>query len=229
MNCPFKNFHPRYHITCINVQNLRLLEPTPPAELPNANPKTPGQCRDCRHFMNFNFEGDSQTSAVNGRNFILPSFPPQTEPEEFHKKDNICDLNADCNPSTSACSCVQVITIPYKETIQLVLSAIGAFHSVHPIHLHGHTFHVVHVGYPDYDPKTGFLTKHNTDIYCDDVHCTQQNCVKRRCTRPRWNREKHFLWTPIRSERTLLCFLLEGTLLSTFYPIILATGFFTAT
>ena len=62
VNCPFKNFHPRYHITCINVQDLRLLEPTPPAELPNANPKTPGQCRDCRHFINFNFEGDSQTS-----------------------------------------------------------------------------------------------------------------------------------------------------------------------
>ena len=192
VNCPFKNFHPRYHITCINVQNLRLLEPTPPAELPNANPKTPGQCQNCRHFINFNFEGDSQTSAVNGRNFILPSFPPQTQPEEFHKKDNICDLNADCNPSTSACSCVQVITIPYKETIQLVLSAIGAFHSAHPIHLHGHTFHVVHVGYPDYDPKTGFITKHNNDIYCDDVHCTQQNCDKRRCTRPRWNREKRF-------------------------------------
>lgn len=123
---------------------------------------------------------------MNGRNFILPSFPPETQTEEFHKKDNICDLKADCNPSTPECSCVQVITIPYQETIQLVFSAVGAFHNAHPIHLHGHTFHVVHVGYPEYDPTTGFITKHNSDIYCDDVNCKKENCVKERCTRPRW-------------------------------------------
>lgn len=186
INCPFKNFHRLYHITCVNIQELRLLEPTPHAELPNANPKTHWQCPKCRHFINFNFEGDSQTSAVNGRNFILPSFPPQTQNEEFQKKDNICDLNAKCNPSTPECSCVQVITIPHGETIQLVFSAIGAYHNAHPIHLHGHTFHVVHVGYPEYDSTTGFITKHNSDIYCDDVNCKKENCVKERCTRPRW-------------------------------------------
>ena len=38
VNCPFQNFHPSYYITCVNVQNLRLLEPTPTAELQNANP-----------------------------------------------------------------------------------------------------------------------------------------------------------------------------------------------
>ena len=189
VNCPFENFHPSYYITCINVQSLRLLEPTPPDELPNANPV----CKDCRHFINFNFEGDSQTSSVNGRNFILPSFPPQTQNEEFKKNDTICDLKADCNPSTPECSCVHVIDIPHQKTIQIVLSAIGAFHNAHPIHLHGHTFHVVHVGYPEYDPATGFIGDHNSDIYCDDINCAKEGCNKRRCTRPSWKKESmHF-------------------------------------
>ena len=193
VNCPFENFHPSYYITCINVQSLRLLEPTPPNELPNANPKGFMHCKDCRHFINFNFEGDSQTSAVNGRNFILPSFPPQTQNEEFRKKETICDLKVDCNPSTPECSCVHVIDIPHRETIQIVLSAIGAYHNAHPIHLHGHTFHVVHVGYPEYNQATGFVGKHNSDIYCDDIHCTKEGCDKSRCSRPRWRTEPmHF-------------------------------------
>ena len=187
VNCPFKNFHPLYYITCINVQSLSLLEPTPPDELPNANPRD--YCTDCRHFINFNFEGDSQTSAVNGRNFILPSFPPQTQNEEFEKNDIKCDLKADCNPSTTECSCVHVIDIPPGETIQLVLTAIGAYHNAHPIHLHGHTFHVVHVAYPEYESATGFVGKHNSDIYCDDIHCTKEGCDPKRCTRPKWREE----------------------------------------
>ena len=194
VNCPFGSFHPLYYITCTNVQSLRLLEPTPPDELPNANPKAPRDCKGCRHFINFNFEGDSQTSAVNGRNFILPSFPPQTQNEEFLKKDTKCDLKADCNPSTPECSCVHVIDIPHRETIQMVFSAIGAFHNAHPIHLHGHTFHVVHVGYPEYNKTNGFITNHNSDIYCDDIDCKEaekpkEGCNVKRCTRPRWKTE----------------------------------------
>ena len=187
VNCPFKNFHPSYNINCVNVQNLRLLEPTPTDELPDANPKDPDICPDCRHFLNFNFEGGSQTSAVNGRNFILPSFPPQTQNEEFEEKDIKCDLEAKCNPSTTECSCVHVIDIPQGETIQLVLTAIGVYHNAHPIHLHGHTFHVVHVGYPEYNTTTGFVGEHSSHIHCDDIDCTKKGCNKERCTEPRWN------------------------------------------
>lgn len=190
VNCPFENFHSLYNITCINVKSLRLLKPTPDEELPNANPRE--DCKDCRHFINFNFEGDSQTSSVNGRNFILPSFPPQIQHKEFEKKDIKCNLTADCNPSTIECSCVYVIDIPPGETIQLVLSAIGAFHHTHPIHLHGHTFHVVHVGYPEYNLTSGFVGKHNSDIHCDDVVCTKKGCNKSRCTRPSWKKSMNF-------------------------------------
>ena len=187
VNCPFKNFHSSYNIICTNVDELRLLEPTPPGELPNANPNS--QCRNCTHFINFNFEGESQTSSVNGRNFILPSFPPQTQYNDFREKDTICNLTADCNPSTLECSCVHVIDIPYNETVQMVFSSIGASLSAHPIHLHGHTFHVVAVGYPEYYNTTGYVKKPNSDISCADVNCTEEGCIKERCTRPSWKTE----------------------------------------
>ena len=186
VNCPFRKFHESYNIDCINVQSLRLLEQTPDHELPDANPKDPKDCKDCRHFINFNFEGDSQTSSVNGRNFIFPSSPPQIQYDDFLANDIKCDLNADCNPSTEECSCVHIIDIPQRETVQLVLTAIGAFDNAHPIHLHGHSFHVVYVGYPEYDPTTGFVQSHNSDIHCDDVNCNKERCETERCTRPRW-------------------------------------------
>ena len=190
VNCPFKNFHQFYYINCTNVRSLRLLEPTPPEELPNANPRE--YCNDCRHFINFNFEGESQTSSVNGRNLILPSFPPQIQHEKFEKRDIQCDLTADCNPSTPECSCVHVIDIAQGETIQLVISAIGVTKNPHPIHLHGHTFHVVHVGYPEYKETSGFVGKHNSDIHCDDVVCTKKDCDPDRCTRPSWSVPMNF-------------------------------------
>ena len=186
VNCPFEDFHPLYYITCVNVQDLRLLQPTPPGELPDACPKDPRWCPNCTHFINFSFEGDSQTSSVNGRNFIFPSFPPQTQHRQFERKDTTCDLTADCNPFTTACTCVHVIDIPQDETVQMVFSAIGLRDNAHPIHLHGHTFHVVHVGYPEYDSTTGFIGNHTSDIHCDDINCDNEGCDSRRCTRPSW-------------------------------------------
>ena len=186
VNCPFLDFHRLYHITCVNVQDLHLLEPTPPDELPEAIPKGPEDCPNCTHFINFSFEGDSDTSSVNGRNFIFPSFPPQTQHFKFERKDTICDLMADCNPFTTACTCVHVIDIPRNETVQMVFSAIGVRDNAHPIHLHGHTFHVVGVGYPEYNSTTGFIGNHTSDIYCDDVNCGNEGCNPKRCTRPSW-------------------------------------------
>ena len=188
VNCPFNYFHPSYNTECVNVRNLRLLLETPLDELPGAQPDP--SCTNCTHFINFNFEGSSQTGSANGRNFALPPVPPQTQNDEFYEQANVCDLEEICNPSSLDCTCTQVIKIPYNQTIQLVFSAIGAISGAHPIHLHGHTFHVVKVGYPVYDNTTGFIASHNADIYCDDIDlCLQsgnEDCDPRRCTKPRW-------------------------------------------
>ena len=182
VNCPFSHFHSSYNITCFNVNNMSLLEPTPPAELPNVKP----DCKNCSYLINFNFEGESGTASANGRNFILPAFPPQTQNEQFYANDGKCDLAINCNPPTPECSCAQVIDIPANKTIQLVFISVGSALEVHPIHVHGHSFHVVYVGYPEYNETTGFIANVNSDIYCEDAECTNPGCDPNACTRPRW-------------------------------------------
>ena len=186
VNCPFENFHSSYHIDCVNVNEMRLLEPAPLHETPNANPDP--DCEDCSHLLNFNFDGELFTASVNGRNFILPAHPPQTQYDDFVSKDNRCDLSASCNPFTLACLCTHMIDLPNMETIQLVLSNRGLVPVPHPIHVHGHTFHVVHIGYPDYNPNTGFIQQFNTDVACEDVTCAvSEGCNPALCTKPVWS------------------------------------------
>ena len=229
VDCPFQKFHPLYYITCTNVQSLRLLELTPPDELPNANPKGPMDCKGCRHLINFNFEGDSQTSAVNGRNFILPSFPPQTQTEEFLKKDIKCDFKADCNPSTLECSCVHVIHNPHQELFkwcfrQLVLTtmlipfiSMAIIFTLLMLDIQNMTKQMVSLKTTTviYTAMTSTVLMAATIRDVPDQDGKQNQCI--------------FLSIAIRSGRTKLCSLLEGTLSSISYLIILATGSFTAT
>lgn len=75
-----------------------------------------------------------------------------------------CD---DASCPLHSCNCTHILDIPYNQTIQLVLANMGpnAF-GMHPIHLHGHSFHVLRVGYPSFDPVTGLMTSQNKDISC---------------------------------------------------------------
>ena len=165
VNCPFKQFHWSYYINCTNIDQLRLLIATEGNEMPKANPT----CSDkCLHFFNFNFEGNSVTSAVNGRNFILPPAPPQTQHDIFMNQSTICDLEANFNPSLLDCTCTHVVDIPFNNTVQFVFSAVGTYMNSHPIHLHSHTFHIVHTGYPEHDAETGFIKESTPAVYCDD-------------------------------------------------------------
>ena len=50
--------------------------------------------------------------------------------------------------------------------------SIGNDGAGHPIHLHGHGFHVVEIGYGTYDDKSGFVTVPNSNVTCSDVNCT---------------------------------------------------------
>ena len=77
----------------------------------------------------------------------------------------------------------------------MVFSSIGPTPSAHPIHPHGHTFHVVHVGYPTYNPITGYIINSNGDIACDDVDCTEEDCDPEGCTMPRWNQPSEMNFT----------------------------------
>lgn len=194
VNCPFSNFPPIYNISCIYIHELSLLTPYSIDELPNVIP-------DQYIFLNFAFEGYSGTSSVNARNCKLPSTPLSfLNDTEFNKMNEtfcskledpmLCDNNLATDIIyTSSCFCTHVITVSSNQSIQLVFSAVGSdpnnlinYASSHPIHLHGHHFHIVDVQFGSYD-STGRLAKPNTNIACGGNHL---------CTVPSWENGKDF-------------------------------------
>ena len=181
INCPFERFPSAFGIECIHLHNLTALQDSP--ELP------PLVQPDDTKFFNFGFEGDRQTSAINGRNFILPTAPYQTYSGQYMRDvndpntqtcQNCQQEDTDGRPMPSeGCTCIHVETIggssfnsdeSQQPTIMMVLSAVGNITSrnrdfSHPIHLHGHSFYVVHIGHGN--TTDGFLTDNAREVVCD--------------------------------------------------------------
>lgn len=171
VNCPFPAFHASYNIPrCINVHELRLLWPTPSEELPDSDPT----CDDCELFLNIG----SDTDSINGRNMQLPPSPLQTQRADILDED-FCDVSTSCDSDDgSTCECVHVRKIPlYNRTVRFVLSSVGnevleGEGFSHPMHLHGHQFHVVDVGYGSYYDANATLRERSQDIDCVDDLCS---------------------------------------------------------
>ena len=189
INCPFERFPPTFGINCIHLHNLTALQDSP--ELPPLL-----QPHDIK-FFNFGFEGDRQTSAINGRNFILPTAPYQTH--SGHYMRDVDDSNVqtcqNCQQEengegehpmpSEGCTCIHVETIggssfnsdeSQQPTVMMVLSAVGNVTSKnrdfsHPVHLHGHSFYVVHIGHGN--TTDGVLTDNAEEVVCaqDDFLC----------------------------------------------------------
>ena len=174
VNCPFRNYHPTFNINCVNVQQLRLFFPFSSELLPSAD-------YDEQYFLNFAFEGQRRLSSINARTFVSPVMPPLIDPTSL-------DSSVVCNPnedSKTGCFCTQKIDIPFNKTIRLVLSSAGRMRInrrfAHSIHLHGHHFHVVAVGYGSYNETTGESISPTADIECGP------GSSNRVCVKPDWS------------------------------------------
>ena len=174
INCPFLNFPNELNIECILLNDLRALFPSEESDLPSIDYKNV-------QFFQFGFEGDSFTSAINGRNFIFPSTPYQTYPGQYNKdrKNKPRETCQECRydeatDSTQNCRCIHSSEIPGDESIMMVLSAVGASTTdtfSHPIHLHGHSFFVIHVEHGNY--SNGVLKQASQDIECTNRYCLE--------------------------------------------------------
>uniref|UniRef100_A0A1X7UIG2 Hint domain-containing protein n=1 Tax=Amphimedon queenslandica TaxID=400682 RepID=A0A1X7UIG2_AMPQE len=199
LNCPFKEFPEAINIDCMHITDLQLLTDYP-EDLP-----TIATDNSKRLFFNFGFEGTRRTSSVNGRNLKLPSASlAQLEPNKLtdienneycmdptNNEDantNKCDRNNEVEVISSDCHCTHVVDAEADSSIELVLSATGSkeqrnnYAFAHPIHLHGHYFHVVEIAFGEYD-NNGTLIAGNDTIDCGDSYL---------CVRPRWKTNKDY-------------------------------------
>ena len=169
VNCPFQQFLPVYNITCINADELTLLIETPEIEIPDSDPTDSNT-----FFLNFNFAGESDSSTINGRNFIFPPVAPVVQRELFNEQAKICNNSISCDPySVDDCLCTHLLTLEYNQTIEFVVSSIApGDHFLHPLHVHGHTFQLLKIGYPEYSNITGFALGDAADLTCENQPCT---------------------------------------------------------
>ena len=176
VNCPFESFPESYGIDCIPIHQLNLLNGiTDNNLLPDFNTKN-------TYCFNFGFEGDGNTSAINGRNFLFPPAPLQLSQNGIPNKCILTtDKNNECDNNrrlvTPNCLCTHVRDIAYGASYRFVFTAVGpknyAWNFAHPIHLHGHSFHVAKIGFGDYS-DTGRIMSASEDITCynNNDYCT---------------------------------------------------------
>ena len=175
VNCPFL-LHRNYNIRCILTDQLRLLFPAPDNELPLNEPEPNGQ----ELFFNFALDGFGQHNSVNGRRVRFPSVPPQllTDPVErqtFLAREGCRDIydrelcrDALLSVTSPDCFCAHLANVPaFGTTTRFVITDLGPQGGfAHPVHLHGHSFFVLEVGFPSYNSTTGFFLCHNDSLDC---------------------------------------------------------------
>ncbi|KAK3595589.1 hypothetical protein CHS0354_009546 [Potamilus streckersoni] len=155
VNCPFSYFPASDHTKCMTFDQLRSKDDTDPA--PNNLDKFK------EFFLNFAFPGTNSTPAsVNGLAFEQPSVSALTQSQELYSS---CD-RPDCGEE-KVCRCTHSISVDYGDTVQMVLLNMGIGKGwSHPIHLHGHSFYVVKMGYGQYNVTTATFIEDNLNIDC---------------------------------------------------------------
>jgi FtsP/CotA-like multicopper oxidase with cupredoxin domain len=160
LNCPFPAYPPSSFTDCLQMDQLR-----------NADPNDVVPTDDVvEHFFKFAFE-----PAINNRRFVDPSAPPLTQPEDADMVPCPDDCDTRVFPQ-QPCECTHFKSIPFNKTVQIVAMnlGIGAF-GLHPLHLHGHSFHLLKIGYPPHYNDTGAVcrwpagTPHPSCMQSEDI------------------------------------------------------------
>ena len=165
-NCPYGSFPASYNRTCINMDQVQSkMSARQITELY-------GVGDDDIHevFMNIGYQGGS---AINGRVSMMPDAPVFQNDSHMIKCSEVCTKDAPCR-------CTYIIKLPFNKTVQIVISNFQPVSYVghHPVHLHGNSFAVMHIGYATHDSNTGRWMDRNKDVQCDDDGTV--------CSEPSW-------------------------------------------
>ncbi|CAL1531519.1 unnamed protein product [Lymnaea stagnalis] len=162
VNCPFSYYPDGAFTDCVNLGQLKT---TVGHSTPGGNrTQTEDNIEDV--FLNFAFPIRISQSpihgGVSGRTFMFPTVPVLTQPQEVTTACN----NDECGDE-KVCKCPYTINLEYNRVYQFVFLNMGVGKGwAHPIHMHGHSFHVVKMGFPTYNETTGKVLHDNLDIAC---------------------------------------------------------------
>ena len=172
LNCPFSFYPMEKHIQCMTFDQFVQSSDSDPAPV-----ATPGKLKE--YFLNFGFPGpDFEPDAINGIAFLFPTVSGISQPREI---DQQCS-KADCGEE-KICFCTNSLDLNHNDTVQFVITNMGRGRGwSHPVHMHGHTFYVLKMGYGNYNYSTGKLISQNSDIDCGGGKPQDQSM----CNKPRW-------------------------------------------
>lgn len=115
-------------------------------------------------FFNFAFPGEpgNTPGSVNGHQFISPTSPILTNENDLKTRCR----NSDCGED-KICTCTYNIELSSDKVYQFVLTNLGNGRGwSHPVHLHGHYFYVMKMGFGSYNTGSGKFLASTTDIEC---------------------------------------------------------------
>ncbi|XP_055883293.1 uncharacterized protein LOC106073971 [Biomphalaria glabrata] len=177
-NCPFTFYPESDNVICVNFHQFNS----------TGNETVPGVETYTEHieeiFLNFAFPGFTETpGSANGRHFVLPHVSALTQ---WNQVKTFCKPD-ECGED-KICKCTYSIDLEYTKVYQVVFVNMGQGKGwAHPMHLHGHSFHVLKIGYPEYDTITGKIIEDNVDIDCGgNSHRDQSFCNAAAWTNSSW-------------------------------------------
>ncbi|VDH93082.1 Hypothetical predicted protein [Mytilus galloprovincialis] len=157
VNCPFPFYPENENVNCTRLTELRTVL--------NILTPLPVQGKFKEYFLNFAFpgyNGEEGPASVNGRQFKLPDVSALTQPDELPHQ---C-TDQECGEE-KLCQCMNSLTINSGDTIQMTFLNMGQGRvDDHPVHMHGHAFMVIKVGYGVFNKSTGALIEDNNDVDC---------------------------------------------------------------
>ncbi|XP_062578809.1 uncharacterized protein LOC134240741 [Saccostrea cucullata] len=164
-NCPFEHDLEDRNTKCITADQVFSRELS-------IFPKLINKRHFKEYFFNYGFSGKS--TSINGRQFLFPQVSALTQPNSI---SNLC-TKAHCNEK-KICQCTNSLSLFHNDTIHFVLTNLGFGNGwAHPIHLHGHSFELLKMGFPVSDKTNGHIISQNNEIACrKNVYISEENIV----------------------------------------------------